>query len=414
MQPTRRDNTGASAGHALRDRLLHRGWEVDFFQAVWLLERHLVNGVAVGDRGPVADESLRFRPDVELGFPPTDVRRITQCERSDGGSPYFQIDVTFMGLYGVATPLPLHYAVDILRSTERSTSAEAETDPAPGRPEQPGTSTQPSDTTPVRSFLDLFHHRLISMFYRSWTKYRYDVSFGIPNRDVITPYLLWLIGCSPGDDADLLGLPPLRLLRYAGMWTAHPKSAVSLEGLLSDYWVDIPIEVRQFSGRWVPLASTDMNQMGVGNSRLGVDLTVGEQVYDLSGAFTIAVGPVDWETYRTFLPDGDRFNATRRLTQYYGDDPLSFDIDVTLRGGEAPETSLSSDDGAGRLGFTSWVRTEDVPETIVTFDAPVLPPTRATAEAQTNGGPTQGSGLGGLGRTDTTSNAEHNRTERMN
>ena len=101
--------------------------------------------------------------------------------------------------------------------------------------------------------------------------------------------------------------------------------------------------------------------------KLGIDLTIGEEVYDLSGAFSISIGPLDWETYLTFQPDGERFAQTRSLVELYNTDPLSFTIEMKLHEGEVPEMRLSSDDQAGRLGFTSWVRTDELPATSVTF-----------------------------------------------
>ena len=54
----------------------------------------------------------------------------------------------------------------------------------------------------------------------------------------------------------------------------------------------------------------------------------------------------------------------------YCTDPLAFTIEVTLRAGEVPEMRVDSE-GGSRLGFTSWVRTADLPETSVVFEASV-------------------------------------------
>ena len=181
-------------------------------------------------------------------------------------------------------------------------------------------------------------------------------------------------------DQALLGVSPLRMIRYAGTLTQHPRSAASLEGLLLDYWKRVPIEVEQFVGRWVPLKPIDLNRLGALNSRLGVDLTVGEQVYDISGAFNIKLGPMDWATYLTFLPDGPRYAETRSIVLLYCADPLSFSIEAGLRAGQVPEFQLTSDDATGRLGYTTWVRTSDLPETSVTFDATWSSPARGGAQ----------------------------------
>ncbi len=369
-------NEPSRGGCTLLERLCQRAWEFDCLQAIWFLDRYICGTgleadttaagptIPVGERGPIARERLRFRPDVSLGFPPTDLRRVFTCHQPDTDLTYYVLEVAFLGLYGVSTPLPLHYAIDILRAAEPGGTAGSAA--AIGREALPDSVV---GVSPTRDFLDLLHHRLVSLFYRAWLKYHYERMFGSPQRDLITGYLRLLIGCPSAYDQTVLGVPPIRLLRYAGLLTQRPKSAVMLEGLLTDYWSDVPVRVRQFVGQWVPLEPSDLNRCGLANSRLGVDLTVGEQVYDLGGAFCVCIGPLDWKTYLAFVPGGPRFRQTRDLTRLYICDPLAFNIEVTLRPGEVPEMQLTSDEGAGCLGLTTWVRTADLGQTTVTFTA---------------------------------------------
>lgn len=356
----------ASSAAPLMERLRNAAWEFDFFQAAWLFERYFAGGVAVGQRGPMARERLRFRPDVSLGFPATDVSRVVETNDADNGKPAHLLEVTFLGLYGVSTPLPLHYGVDVLRAVERGGGAHHE--PGGGH-DVHGEAARPLGSSATRDFLDVFHHRVISLFYRSWLKYRYERMFGSAERDAITHYLRLLIGCPDSFDESVLGVPPIRLLRYAGVLTQTPRSATTLEGVLADYWEDIPFKITQFLGQWVPIGEADQNRLGAANSGLGVDMTIGDQVYDLGGAFTIEVGPVDWDTYLSLVPGGDRYEQTRDLTRLYCRDPLAFTMQVTLEAGAVPETRLTLDDRAGRLGMTTWVRTEELGETSVTFAA---------------------------------------------
>lgn len=354
--------TANSAISPLMDRLLTEGWKFQFFQATWLLERFSADRVPVGGRGPVEAEALRFRPDVSMGFPPSDVRRIVRKVAPGAGRAKYVIDVSFMGVYGVSTPLPMHYAVDVLRSVDRADSLAGDSH---GESDVPAAE----DTSPVRDFLDIFHHRVISLFYRSWLKYRYDMAFGLPTRALLTDYLLWLIGCPRSFDHDALGLSSIRMIRYAGVLTQRPRSASLLEGLLKDYWEDLDIEVQQCVGRWVPLNPSDWNHVGSVNCGLGIDLTVGEEVYDLTGAFAVSIGPLDWDTYQSFLPDGAFFAQTRSLVQLYCMDPLYFNVELQLRAGQVPEMRLASGEGGTRLGYTSWVRTDEIPKTSVVFSS---------------------------------------------
>ena len=354
-----------SARPDLLERLLGRTERFDFFQAVWLLERYRPGQALAGLRGPVAAERLRFRPALSMGFPSTDVGGLVQFHDPSQSERNYLLEVRFLGLYGVSTPLPLHYSVDLWHTVERGVSAPTEEDVV-AADQLPAA---PPDTSPTRDFLDVFHHRLISLFYRAWLKYRYDRQFGQANRDALTNYLLQFIGCPAEFGPLTLGVEPIRLLRYAGALTQRPRSATTLRGVLEDYLAGTPVIVREFIGQWLTLDENDLNRVGQINSGLGVDLTIGEQVYDLSGAFCLSFGPVSWDGYRALAPGGALFSQIRAITKLYCRDPLAFNIEVRLEAGAVPETQLTSDDRSGRLGLTSWVRTWDLGETAETFDA---------------------------------------------
>ena len=67
----------------------------------------------------------------------------------------------------------------------------------------------------------------------------------------------------------------------------------------------------------------------------------------------------------------------------FGPDPLSFTIEIKIHAGEVPEARLSSDGETSRLGFTSWVRTEEVSDTSVLFDMNAAAPLEGGAQTET-------------------------------
>ena len=84
------------------------------------------------------------------------------------GQPPF-VEVNFMGLTGPLGVLPhrLHRTVaDRIRQKD----------------------------TALRDFLDLFHHRIISLFYQAWEKYRFTIAYERGERDRFSHHLLDLIG----------------------------------------------------------------------------------------------------------------------------------------------------------------------------------------------------------------------------
>lgn len=358
---------GQPSADALQ-RVSAEGHRFDFFQIVWLLQRFMHDKSPVGHEGPISKEPLRFRPHLSMGFPATDVRRVTPLHDDEGNIDRFRLDATFMGLYGVATPLPLHYAIRVLRTVQeqnRSAGVDA-------RPQRAGDANE-ADTffqsSPLRDLLDLVHHRILSFFFRAWLKYRHYAAFCLPRADAISDHLSWLIGCPPHFDDASLGIPRLQLIRYAGMLTQQPRSASSLEGMLKDFWPRLPFQTRQAVGRWVALPPGNLHRMGKANSALGVDINVGEQVFDLSGAFDIILGPVDWATYQAFLPDAGEFKRIRSLTRLFCVDRLGFSVEIQLLPNQVPEMTLGGSGPGSRLGYTSWVRTDPMGPVSVRFEA---------------------------------------------
>jgi len=343
------------------------GHRFDFFQIVWLLQRFTNDATPVGGPGPIAGEALRFRPHLSMGFPATDVRRITPLRDDDGKVDRFRIDATFLGLYGVSTPLPLHYAIRVLRTVqEQNQHADAAAVEQSGEAGEDDTFFQSS---PLRDLLDLVHHRILSFFFRAWLKYRHYAAFPLNQSDPMSDYLSWLIGCPPHFDDATLGVPRLQLIRYAGTLTQHPRSAASLEGMLRDFWPGLPFQTRQAVGRWVALPPSNMHRMGAANSSLGIDISVGEQVHDLSGAFDIILGPVDWGTYQAFLPDAGEFKRVHALTRLFCVDRLGFSVEIQLLPDQVPEMTLGGTGPGSRLGYTSWVRTGPMGPVSVRFEA---------------------------------------------
>lgn len=315
--------------HPVIGALLAEGHRYSFFQVVGLLERHLRARARVGHQGPAAAEAVRLRPWASLSFPSSDVVKV-ETARGDAGRPdRYRVTVSFLGLYGSASPLPPFYTEDLIDDEA-----------------QDGT---------VRAFLDIFHHRILSLFYRGWLKYRYHALFEPGGRDAFSGNLRSLIGLGTAGLADGLRLPVLRLLRYAGLFTQQVRSACGLEGLLEDYFGGPAVRVRPCAKRWMQLRDDDRNELGRRNVRLGRDLVVGARVPDRSGLYEISIGPVGLATYLDFLPEGQDFPVLLGVAAFYVRDPLVFQVELRLRADEVPRLRLSSA-GEAQLGRTAWLK----------------------------------------------------------
>ena len=320
-----------TAGPSLKEQLQGQARATSFFQLVQLLERYYRPSSPVGGSGPAAGEVIRFRPESSLGFPACDV---TQVDVISENPDRFRITTTFFGLYGTTSPLPIFYSEQILWR------------------EQGGDNQAPRD------FLDLFHHRALSLLYRTWLKYRYHLQFQPKGTDQVSQRLFALIGLgTQGLREENTDLCSVRLLRYAGILTQRPRSASALEGLLSDYFDGIPVRVEPCTGRWMTIKSQQRLTLGRRNARLGEDCLLGERVFGRTGSFRVCLGPLDYEHFRRFFPGQNDFRHLQFLVRLFVGNGLAFDVELILSSTEVPPLRLRAGEGQGRLGWSTWLPT---------------------------------------------------------
>jgi type VI secretion system protein ImpH len=305
-----------------------------FFQAVRLLELSRPDAAPLGGRGPASREAVRLRPHTGLEFQAAEVTQV-ESPSAEGGP--WRLTTTLPGLYGASSPLPSIYSEDILQR---------ELEFAP-------------DEDPARLFLDVLNHRLLSLIYRAWSKYRWAFRFRSGGEDAISRCVFHLIGLASPESRALIGVPPQRLLRYAGFLTQLPRTASGLAGVLTDWFDGVPVRVEQCLERWVPVVTDDQNRLGVRNSELSQNFVVGVQVRDRAGKFRLRIGPLpDLAGFLAFLPIGEHHRALGALVRFLAPDPLEYDFVLGLSGPAVPELRIASDDRAARLGYSSWLRAD--------------------------------------------------------
>src|SRR5262249_26047705 len=216
--------TGRRADSALTERLFLEPHRFGFFQAVRLLELFAPRRTAVGNDGPPATEAVRFCAEHSFAFPASEV---LDLEAHDDDAPARMI-VRHMGLTGPMGTLPRVYTALVLERLRQR------------------------DRT-LADFLDLFNHRLVSLFYRAWAKYRPHLRVTEDRRDTLSTYLFSFFGLGTHGLRRRIAVDDRALLFYTGLLAQRPRSAVGLCALLGDYFGDVPVRVDQFVGQWLHL-----------------------------------------------------------------------------------------------------------------------------------------------------------------
>jgi len=341
MATTGRRNT-LGLSRLLRDK----GYKFDFFQAVRLLQRERPQSDAVGTGDNPRREALKFKSRVSLGFAPSDVVDINPGQEADEQS---EMTIAFLG---VASPishgsLPLPYAEMIL-GKERNIPS------------------------PVSRFLDLFNHRLTSLFYRAWEKYRFAVSFerapegktGIFEKAVFA-----LMGLGSAELTGQLKLDEKALLARAYAVRGRAISAAGLSELIRNYF-QIPVTVQQFFPWWYTIEDSERCRLGVSSCGLGLDIHLGRQVRLVQSRIRLKLGPLNWSQFQEFLPTGGGARPLAEMTALSIGPEFDFDCQLILKASDTPGLCLGVADecGAPRLGWTTWLHSDhpgEDPEDVV-------------------------------------------------
>lgn len=285
------------------------------FQLLRLLEAHYAGSPLLGDRGPAREERIRLRPSTSLGFAATEV--VAMAEQFQSHMPRRALITTNLpGVYGAGTPLPLSYAHQVLLEEE--------------------------DYPQLRQFLDLFHHRVLSLWYRARKRHRHEQSFRPEGSDPLSIALLDLIGVPKGATAELLGTDPVRLLRYMGLFLVRTRPVRGLEVLLNEE-LGLDVSIEQCPTRWVTLGrdqwcrlSTDPQHRGA----LGRDIVIGSRRQDRMGELRLNLGPVSYATLLDLWPGAMLYRRLVALARFYLRQPLDLRLHVRVPASEMGRTQI--------------------------------------------------------------------------
>jgi type VI secretion system protein ImpH len=329
---------GRRTDPSLEEALFGRGYEFEFFQAARLLARIFAGRKPVGGTAKPHEEFARFGARLSMAFPPSAVHDIERVPDSDDPA---RMTVAFLGLTGTQGVLPFCYTEWML---ERKAGKD--------------------DT--LAAFLDLFNHRLVSLFYRAWEKHRppvlYELSAARDQRpDPFTHSLYDLIGMGTEGLRGRMCVQDESLLLYAGLIAQEPHSASALRAILRDYF-GVPVEIDQCVGDWYELEESDRCYLSpeLERNQLGEGAFLGEQVWNQQGRFRIRVGPLALDRFVDFLPDGSAMVKLVEWTRYLAGQAMAFDVQLFLRAGDVPYCRLN-DEGidAPRLGEMAWLKTRE-------------------------------------------------------
>lgn len=248
------------------------------------------------------------------------------------GNQSARLKVLFFGVFGPNGPLPLHlteYARNRMRISRDSTFAD---------------------------FADMFHHRLLSLFYRAWADKEPTVQLDRPDKDKFLLYVGSLLGLGEKSLQQRDGIHDHTKLHFAAHLGCHTHHSEGLKAILQDYF-KVTVEILEFIGEWLAIPEDDYCYLNRVEStgQLGISAVIGVKSWQCQHKFRIVIGPLTLEEYKNMLPTGNRLNDLLDLVNNYTGFEFNWDLNLLLKKDEVPSAQLGR---YTQLGWTSWLQTD--------------------------------------------------------
>ncbi|NRF66460.1 type VI secretion system baseplate subunit TssG [Aquincola sp. S2] len=307
-------------------------WAFDFYALMRRIDALRPQHPPLGLGQRPSQEAVRLGQVPELDFAPAAIAKFDN--RHDHGAP--RIGVRFFGLLGPHGPMPLHLTEFVRERLH-----------------------QRADPTAAR-FLDVFHHRMTSLFYRAWAQAQPVVQQDRPQTDRYGSWLGATFGLNrlgAGRDA----VPDNAKLYQAGLIASRSRHPEALTKVLRQYF-GVPVALEPHVGQWLMLAGEDRSRLGFARNRtersqvphaeLGLSANAGNKVWDRQYKFRLRLGPLTLAQYNDFLPGGRALHPLGDWVRLLAGLDLGWDAQLVLRRDEVPKPHL---DRRMRLGLTSWL-----------------------------------------------------------
>ncbi|MEM5310279.1 type VI secretion system baseplate subunit TssG [Paraburkholderia sp. JHI869] len=321
---------------------------MNFIRFCELLELAAPDAPPLGTTDTPATEPIRFRSRAQLGFPGREIDSVRHDVDKPAAPP--SVVTTFLGFYGVDARMPAYFVDEVAQNRDGAERLSA--------------------------FLDLFHHRVITQYYRVARKYRYPVGFRRDGTDPVSRYLLSFAGFGfstpsrvaasvpalpaaaqehvPSDTRHRLAeiADKRRLLSMLGLAMQKTRTAEGLAGVLRHAVGDASITVEEFHPVWREVDDIEP-------AALGEQCLLGRGFYDRVNVVRVVITPASREAVLSLVPGQSSHREVMALLRFYLGYESEADLEMHVRADLMPPPTLAP--RQTNLGFTAQLETSSGP-----------------------------------------------------
>ncbi|AOJ04407.1 type VI secretion protein [Burkholderia mayonis] len=267
-------------------------------------------------------EPFRLGQQPSLAFAPREIASVGEA----GGR--VKVRLFGLGMLGPNGPLPIH-VTEIARDREESRR----------------------DAT-LGHFLDIFHHRYLTLLYRAWASAQAAAGLDRPGDERFSFYIASLTG----QDTDEIGRRPLPAHARLSASPHLVREARNPDGLrmtLARYF-GVPVTIEENVFHWIqvdPLEHSYLGKPGA-SSTMAEGAMLGELVPDRQHKFRIVVGPLDIDAYLRFTPQGEDLPRLVEWVRAFVGYEFEWELELRIKPNGAPPAVMG---GTQQLGWSGWL-----------------------------------------------------------
>jgi len=293
----------------------------DLFRVLRWIDARGGASTPLGRASTPRDEPVRMRQTPSMAFAPA-----TLSAASSGEQGLPELSIFSFGLFGPNGPLPLHL-----------------TEYARERIHHHGDET-------LAAFADIFHHRLILLFYRAWADAQSTVSLDRASQQ-FSRYLASLLHMGEASQRGRDSVGDHAKYYMAGHLLRQTRNPEGLQQILQTYFA-VPVAIREFVPQWIHLDRSQQLSLGGAGAMLGRTSLLGAAVRDAQHKFRIELGPLRMASYVRFLPGAASARQLLDWVRQYTGLEFSWDVRLVLDRRDVAGVRLGQ---GAPLGLSTWL-----------------------------------------------------------
>jgi type VI secretion system protein ImpH len=216
----------------------------------------------------------------------------------------------------------------------------------------------------TRAFLDIFTSRAVSLFYKSWLKYRIHLQYEADRKNRFVPLVLSLGGMGYSGVREKLadggeGIADETLAFYVAAIRERPRSAQWFARVVADYF-RVPAVTTEFVGQWLDLPLEERTKLGAHHAKLGESAFCGSRIWDRQSRIRLTLGPMRLTQFLKMLPGSPGHRNLSRLFRLMQGLTYDCEVRLILDKRDISGVQLQGHCGEARLGWASWMKPSDV------------------------------------------------------